>query len=74
MEQDLKYLDQDAGPQEKAKLLDQIKEDNLEMAGMERKISELEDQSKKLQQQIAHLDQAIEEDEQPSGKMNRVIT
>lgn len=70
MEQDLKYLDQDAGPQEKAKLLDQIKEDNLEMAGMERKISELEDQSKKLQQQIAHLDQAIEEDDQPSAEKN----
>ncbi|KAJ3212909.1 Intraflagellar transport protein 74, partial [Clydaea vesicula] len=55
IEMDLFSLDQN-GPQEKNKLLAQVKEDNAETALMERKIVELEEQSKKLKEQLAQLD------------------
>lgn len=43
----------ESGPQERARLLEQVKNDNLETSGMERKISETQAQIKLLKEQIA---------------------
>ena len=43
----------ESGPQERARLLEQVKNDNLETSGMERKISEIQAQIKLLKEQIA---------------------
>ena len=43
----------ESGPQERARLLEQVKNDNLETSGMERKISEIQSQLKSIKEQIA---------------------
>ncbi|EGF76616.1 hypothetical protein BATDEDRAFT_92593 [Batrachochytrium dendrobatidis JAM81] len=65
LEESLRMADKESGPQEKARLLEQVREDNLETSGMDRKILELDDQVHKLRDQIlqadAELDPAHEE-------------
>jgi intraflagellar transport protein 74 len=43
----------ESGPQERARLLEQVKNDNLETSGMERKISEIQSQLKTIKEKIA---------------------
>jgi intraflagellar transport protein 74 len=43
----------ESGPQERDRLLQQVKNDNLETSGMERKIAEMEEQIRVLKDQIA---------------------
>jgi intraflagellar transport protein 74 len=45
----------ESGPQEKARLLEQVKNDNLETSAMERKIAELEDKIRTLKDQLGVL-------------------
>ncbi|KAJ3299109.1 Intraflagellar transport protein 74 [Rhizoclosmatium sp. JEL0117] len=56
MEEALRALDKEAGPQEKSRLLEQVKEDNQETSAMERKIAELEDQAHKLKETLSQID------------------
>nr|KAJ3414893.1 Intraflagellar transport protein 74 [Polyrhizophydium stewartii] len=56
LEESIKTSESESGPQEKARLLEQVKEDNLETSGMERKIAELEEQLRKLREQISQAD------------------
>jgi intraflagellar transport protein 74 len=49
----LNSLRQESGPQEKQRLLEQVKNDNLETSGMERKITELETEIKQMKDAIA---------------------
>ena len=60
LEQDVKALEHETGPQEKAKLLEQVKEDNLETVAMDRKITDLEEESKKLKETIAQYDMDLD--------------
>lgn len=56
LESDLKSSENETGPQEKAKLLEQVKEDNLETVAMERKIADLEEESRKLKEALTSFD------------------
>ncbi|TPX54840.1 hypothetical protein PhCBS80983_g05707 [Powellomyces hirtus] len=56
METQIKALESESGPQEKARLLQQVKEANQETSGMERKIGELQEQTQKLKEQLSGLD------------------
>ena len=47
LKQAVEMAQQESAPQEKARLLEQVKQDNIETSGMERKIAELEDEIKK---------------------------
>ena len=49
-------MESEAGPQEKSRLLEQVKEDNQETSAMERKIVELEEQASRLKDEIAQMD------------------
>jgi intraflagellar transport protein 74 len=55
----------ESGPQERNRLLEQVKTDNLETSGMERKIAEVEASTKTVKEQLAliggEMDQANEE-------------
>ncbi len=46
--------------QEKSRLLAKVKEDNVEITGMEKRIKELEESSQKAKDQIMQLDSEIE--------------
>ncbi|KAI8593685.1 hypothetical protein BDZ88DRAFT_492951 [Geranomyces variabilis] len=60
MEAQIKELEGESGPQEKSRLLQQVKEANQETSGMERKILELEDQAAKLKETISGLDMELD--------------
>ena len=60
IEQDLKSIDKETGPQERQKLLDQVKEDNLETSAMEKKIQEIEEKCKILKVENAQLNVELE--------------
>ena len=45
----------ESGPQERNRLLEQVKTDNLETSGMERKIAETQDQIKKIKEQLSAI-------------------
>ncbi|KAJ3017081.1 UNVERIFIED_CONTAM: Intraflagellar transport protein 74 [Siphonaria sp. JEL0065] len=56
MEESLRELDKEAGPQEKSRLLEQVKEDNQETSAMERKIAELEEHAHRLKEGLSQID------------------
>ncbi|KAI9327036.1 hypothetical protein BDR26DRAFT_103857 [Obelidium mucronatum] len=56
IEDSLRELDKEAGPQEKSRLLEQVKEDNQETSAMERKIAELEEQAHRLKEGLSQID------------------
>ena len=60
LEESLRMADKESGPQEKARLLEQVREDNLETSGMDRKILELDDQVHKLRDQILQADAELD--------------
>ncbi|KND00683.1 uncharacterized protein SPPG_03805 [Spizellomyces punctatus DAOM BR117] len=60
MEESLKALESESGPQEKSRLLQQVKEDNQETSAMERKILEFEEQAQKMKEQLSELDMEID--------------
>ncbi|KAJ1336333.1 hypothetical protein BSLG_007117 [Batrachochytrium salamandrivorans] len=60
LENTLKKAENESGPQEKARLLEQVREDNLETSGMDRRILELEDQIHKLHEQISQADTELD--------------
>ncbi|KAJ3147741.1 Intraflagellar transport protein 74 [Geranomyces variabilis] len=60
MEAQIKELEGESGPQEKSRLLQQVKEANQETSGMERKILELEDQAAKLKETVSGLDMELD--------------
>ena len=62
LENFLKASSTESDAQEKQRLLDQVREDNIEIAGMERRISELEDTINKTRDKMAQYDH-----EQESG-------
>ncbi|KAJ3121351.1 Intraflagellar transport protein 74 [Nowakowskiella sp. JEL0407] len=66
LDESLKSIESGNINQEKNKLLEQVKEDNAESAGMDRKVLELEEQATRLKEQISQLD--IELDSQNGEK------
>lgn len=52
----LKSVADESAPQEKARLLDQVKQDNLETSGMERKITELKDEIQTIGEGMSQLE------------------
>ena len=50
----------ESAAQEKARLLVKVKEDNVEISGMEKRIKELEEASQKIKDQISLLDSEME--------------
>ncbi|KAJ3108463.1 Intraflagellar transport protein 74 [Phlyctochytrium planicorne] len=69
LEDSLRALEKEAGPQEKNRLLEQVKEDNQETSAMERKLAEMEEQATKLGETLSQLD--IELDSQHSDRNNK---
>ncbi|KAJ3020606.1 Intraflagellar transport protein 74 [Thoreauomyces humboldtii] len=60
METQIKALESESGPQEKSRLLQQVKEANQETSGMERKIAELDEHAQKLKEQLSGLDMELD--------------
>ncbi|KAJ3336640.1 Intraflagellar transport protein 74, partial [Kappamyces sp. JEL0680] len=51
----LQKAELESGPQERARLLEQVKNDNLETSGMERRIADMEGEIKNLREQLAAI-------------------
>lgn len=51
---------EESASQEKARLLAKVKEDNVEISGMEKRIKELEETCQKVKDQMLQLDSEIE--------------
>ncbi|KAJ3040027.1 Intraflagellar transport protein 74 [Rhizophlyctis rosea] len=60
LEEAITAIDGEAGPQEKARLLAQVKEDNQETSAMERKITESEDQLHRMREEISSIDMEMD--------------
>lgn len=60
LEDSLKSMEADGGPQEKARLLDQVKEDNQETSAMERKLVELEETRKKVKEELSNIEMEMD--------------
>jgi intraflagellar transport protein 74 len=56
LEEELSSMESNNGPEERERLLQKVKEDNLEISGMERKITELEEQISKCKERLSQLD------------------
>ncbi|KAJ3270746.1 Intraflagellar transport protein 74 [Terramyces sp. JEL0728] len=52
LEASLKASELESGPQERARLLEQVKSDNLETSGMERKLQEMEEETRLLKEKL----------------------
>ncbi|KAJ3038636.1 Intraflagellar transport protein 74 [Rhizophlyctis rosea] len=60
LEEAIAAIEGEAGPQEKARLLAQVKEDNQETSAMERKIAETEEQIMRTKEEISQLDMEMD--------------
>lgn len=60
MEASLGNNTQETSTQEKARLLAKVKEDNVEISGMEKRIKELEESCQKVKDSILKLDSEME--------------
>ncbi|KAJ3115659.1 Intraflagellar transport protein 74 [Phlyctochytrium bullatum] len=69
LEDSLKSLEKEAGPQEKTRLLEQVKEDNQETSAMERKIAELEEQSMRLKETLSQIELELDSHNCMEGDM-----
>jgi intraflagellar transport protein 74 len=56
LEEDISSIESKNGPEEREHLLQKVKEDNVEISGMERKITELEEQIFKCKERLSQLD------------------
>ena len=61
---DIEAFNKESGPVDKARLLEQVKEDNIEIIAMESKITELEAQSVKLTDQIKQMEKELDSSKQ----------
>ncbi|KAK8749313.1 hypothetical protein OTU49_015793 [Cherax quadricarinatus] len=59
--------------EERERLLLQVKEDNAEIATMERQISEVQDQMKQVQEEVQQLDQELEENQSERSQKYREL-
>jgi intraflagellar transport protein 74 len=55
LESQVQGISNETAPQEKARLLEQVKQDNLETSGMERKITELNDEMKNINETLSQI-------------------
>ncbi|KAJ3334231.1 Intraflagellar transport protein 74 [Blyttiomyces sp. JEL0837] len=69
IEDSLQAIENDSGPKEKNRLLEQVKEDNQETSAMERRISELEEQAQRIKEALSQLD--LELDSGQADKNNK---
>ncbi|KAJ3253843.1 Intraflagellar transport protein 74 [Boothiomyces macroporosus] len=53
LEESIKASELESGPQERARLLEQVKSDNLETSGMERKLQEMEEEIRNLKEKLS---------------------
>ncbi|KAJ3320564.1 Intraflagellar transport protein 74 [Boothiomyces sp. JEL0866] len=53
LEESIKASELESGPQERARLLEQVKSDNLETSGMERKLQEMEEEIRVLKEKLS---------------------
>lgn len=60
LESALSLSSTESASQEKARLLERVKEDNAEISGMERKINELEESMSKMKEKISQIDVDLE--------------
>lgn len=56
LETAISLLDSESAVQEKQRLLDQVKDDSLEISGMDRRIRELEESKQKMRDQILQIE------------------
>ncbi|KAI8618335.1 hypothetical protein BC830DRAFT_1061535 [Chytriomyces sp. MP71] len=74
MEDSLRSLDKEAGPQEKNRLLEQVKEDNQETSAMERRIAELEEQAHRLKESLSQMDMDTDPSQnEKTGKYEELV-
>ncbi|KAJ3183602.1 Intraflagellar transport protein 74 [Gaertneriomyces sp. JEL0708] len=59
-EEQLQMLESESGPQERTRLLAQVRADNQETAAMERKIVELEEQAERFREQSSQIDMELD--------------
>ncbi|KAI8895418.1 hypothetical protein BC833DRAFT_601295 [Globomyces pollinis-pini] len=60
LEASLQSSELESGPQERARLLEQVKNDNLETSGMERRTLEIEEQIRSIKEQLLHTDTTVD--------------
>ncbi|ORX78597.1 hypothetical protein BCR32DRAFT_294935 [Anaeromyces robustus] len=60
LEEDISSIESKNGPEERERLLKKVKEDNVEISGMERKITDLEEQIFKCKERLSQLDMDID--------------
>ncbi|KAJ3412205.1 Intraflagellar transport protein 74 [Chytridiales sp. JEL 0842] len=60
LEDSLRALENENGPNEKNRLLEQVKEDNQETSAMERKILELEEQVQRQKEQLSNIEMDLD--------------
>jgi intraflagellar transport protein 74 len=67
LEDSLRAIENENGPNEKNKLLEQVKEDNQETSAMERKMGEMEEQVQRYKEQLSQLEMELD-----SGQGRRI--
>ena len=60
LEDEVRLMEKEGGPEERERLLKRVKEDNQEISGMDRKTGELEEHVKRMREQLGAFDMELE--------------